>query len=48
MQITFELKVEIEKRSLRAFWERMSNKIDEICNEYCDGKYELKEIEREE
>jgi len=48
MKITFELKAELDKRSLRAFWEKLGTVIDEVCNDYCDGRYELKEIKREE
>lgn len=48
MKITFELKVEVDKRSLKALWEKLGMQLDEICGEFCDGKYEIKEIDRKE
>jgi hypothetical protein len=48
MKITFELNVEVEKRSLQAFWDKLGIVVDEVCNDYCNGRYELKEIKREE
>jgi len=48
MKITFELKVEVDQRSLRAFWEKLGMQLDEVCNDYCNGRYEIKEIDREE
>ena len=48
MNIKFELSVDIDQRSLMAFWDRLGVVLEELSAEYCQGQYEIKEISREE